>query len=186
MPQHRDTAMPIRYNSITNMATWQEMKQTPETLSAAIQVHIREGRAPCAFGIAMSKVPAKRWNTRADLYECLARARAHLDEAFREPIDLPHLAAIAGVSPYHLQRLFKEFFGASPNEHQRKLRLAAARALIESGTPVTDACFEVGFQSPSSFARFFRREYGIAPSELHRSSTDCGVGDRTSIHKNSC
>lgn len=138
-------------------------KGTPKTLSGAM-----EGRSPCAFGFAMSKVPAKRWTTRADLYECLARARAHLDEHFREPICLPELAAYVGVSPFHFQRLFKEFFGVSPNERQRSLRLQAAKALLESGTSVTEACFEVGFQSPSSFTRFFKREFGESPSAVRK------------------
>jgi len=109
-------------------------ERIPNTLPGA-----REGRTPCAFGFAMSKVPAKRWHTRADLYECLARARAHLDQRFREPICLPELATIAGVSPFHFQRLFKEFFGVSPNERQRSLRLLEARRLIEGGMGVTEA-----------------------------------------------
>lgn len=136
----------------------------PRTLSGAIR-----GRDPCSFGFAMAKVPAKRWNTRADLYECLARARSKLDEGFREPLCLVELAAYAGVSPFHFQRLFKEFFGVSPNERQRVLRLHAAKELIEKGMGVTLACFEVGFQSPSSFARFFKREFGVSPSSLRNS-----------------
>jgi len=140
-------------------------ERIPNTLPGA-----REGRTPCAFGFAMSKVPAKRWHTRADLYECLARARAHLDHQFREPICLPELAAIAGVSPFHFQRLFKEFFGVSPNERQRSLRLLEARRLIEGGMGVTEACFEVGFQSPSSFTRFFKREFGVSPVSLRASN----------------
>ena len=136
---------------------------TPKTLSGALQ-----GRSPCSFGFAMSKVPAKRWNTRADLYECLARARVKLDEGFREPLCLTELASFAGVSPFHFQRLFKEFFGISPNERQRSLRLHAARELIESGMSVTEACYDVGFQSPSSFARFFKREFGVSPGRLKR------------------
>jgi len=144
-----------------------EARVKPETLSAAVQDHKQSGgKTPCAFGFAMSKVPAKRWNTRADLYECLARARTRLDEQFREPLCLSELAAHAGVSQFHFQRLFKEFFGVSPNERQRSLRLQAAKELIENGMSVTEACFEVGFQSPSSFTRFFKREFGVSPSAL--------------------
>lgn len=113
----------------------------------------------------MSRVPAKRWNTRADLYECLKRAREHLDCHLSEPIPLQDLASNVGVSPFHFQRLFKEFFGGSPNEYVRTRRLARARELIQSGMGVTEACFEVGFQSPSTFTRFYRREFGESPSQ---------------------
>jgi AraC-like DNA-binding protein len=137
----------------------------PRALAEAVR-HETEatGRAPCGFGIAMSRVPAKRWTTRADLFDCLSKARKHLDERFAEPICLPDLAALVGVSPFHFQRLFKECFNASPNEYLRSRRLAEARSLIESGMSVTAACFEVGFQSPSSFSRFFKRAFGSSPS----------------------
>jgi len=139
----------------------------PTTLSAAVREHVEaSGRSPCAFGIAMSRVPAKRWNTRADLYECLKQAREVLDLHFSEPIPLRTLAANVGVSPFHFQRLFREFFGVSPNEHVRRRRLERAKALIESGTGVTEACYEVGFLSPSTFTRYFRREFGLSPREV--------------------
>jgi AraC-like DNA-binding protein len=154
----------ILFASLCNLSAF-VVKTRPETLSAAVQSQAQEGRQPCAFGIAMSRVPAKRWNTRADLYECLARARNHLDSHFREPINLSELATIAGVSPYHFQRLFKDFFGLSPNGHQRKLRLMAAKDLFKEGMSVTEACFEVGFQSPGTFTRFFKKEFGISPSQ---------------------
>jgi len=123
------------------------------------------GKAPCAFGIAMSRVPAKRWNTRSDLFDCLKRAREHLDAHLAEPVPLTELAASVGVSQFHFQRLFKEYFGASPNEYLRAARLQKARSLIQSGMTVTEACYEVGFQSPSTFTRYFRREFGISPSQ---------------------
>jgi AraC-like DNA-binding protein len=127
----------------------------PNSLAEAVREHVRvTGRSPCSFGFAMAK----------DLYECLARARAHLDERFAQPLCLADLARVAGVSPFHFQRLFKEFFGQSPNEHQRRMRLCAARDLILNGMSVTEACFEVGFQSPSSFSRFYKREFGVPPA----------------------
>lgn len=114
----------------------------------------------------MSRVPAKRWNTRADLFECLKQAREYLDIHFSEPIPLRALSANVGVSPFHFQRLFREFFNVSPNEYVRTRRLAHARTLIESGLGVTEACYEVGFQSPSTFTRYFRRQFGVSPSQV--------------------
>lgn len=115
----------------------------------------------------MSRVPAKRWNTRSDLFDCLKRAREHLDAHLCEPVSLAILAANVGVSRFHFQRLFKEYFGASPNAYLRTARLRTAKALIENGMPVTEACYEVGFQSPSTFTRYFRREFGISPRQAH-------------------
>jgi AraC-like DNA-binding protein len=162
-----------KFGCLMGVVREQEPRIKPETLSVAVQDHKQNpGRGPCAFGFAMSKVPAKRWNTRADLYECLARARSVLDEQFREPLCLSDLSAHAGVSQFHFQRLFKEFFGVSPNERQRSLRLQAAKELIEKGMSVTEACFDVGFQSPSSFTRFFKREFGVSPVSLRTAKVE--------------
>jgi len=142
-------------------------RKVPDSLTAAVREEIAEsGRAPCSFGIAMSKVSAKRWDTRADLYECLARARSHLEQDLRDPVKLPELAALVGVSPFHFQRLFKEFFGQSPHEFHRQRRLEWARSKIEDGMSVLEACVEAGFQSPSSFTRLFKRHFGQSPGSV--------------------
>ncbi len=141
--------------------------RVPSTLAAAVHEEVQAtGKAPCAFGIAMSRVPAKRWSTRSDLFDCLAKARARLDADPREPIQLGELAALVGVSPFHFQRLFKEFFGRSPLDYHRQIRLELAKRLIEEGTRVIEACTEVGFQSPSSFTRLFRRAFGVSPGKV--------------------
>lgn len=136
----------------------------PETLSRALESFVQSGKSPCAFGIAMSRVPARRWDTRADLYECLAKAKSALDRDFREPIKLAELSRLVGVSPFHFQRHFGEFYGMSPSAYRRSLRLREARALIAQGSSVVEACLDVGFQSVSTFTRYFRREFGESPS----------------------
>ena len=39
-----------------------------------------------------------------------------------------------------------------------------ARELLQAAMPVTHACYEVGFESVSSFSRLFRRMTGLTPS----------------------
>jgi AraC family transcriptional regulator len=89
----------------------------------------------------------------------------HSAEEFR----LDRLAAQAGLSKFHFQRLFKAATGVAPSRYQINLRLNEARRLLrETSMSVIDVALEVGYADPSNFARLFRRENGLSPSDYRR------------------
>ena len=86
-----------------------------------------------------------------------------------EDFNLAQLAAQAGLSKFHFQRLFKAATGVSPSRYQINLRMEEARRLLrETRLSVIDVALEVGYTDPSHFARLFRRETGLSPSEYRR------------------
>jgi AraC family transcriptional regulator len=90
---------------------------------------------------------------------------AHVAEDF----NLAQLAAQAGLSKFHFQRLFKAATGISPSRYHINLRMGEARRLLrETRMSVIDVALEVGYTDPSHFARLFRRETGLSPSEYRR------------------
>ena len=63
----------------------------------------------------------------------------------------------------------KELTGSTPNHLIINARLeAAARLLRESGRPVGEICYMVGFSSPSYFAKCFSKRYGVTPNSFGR------------------
>ncbi len=107
--------------------------------------------------------------TRAEVYRRLMRARDFIDASFHEQLTLAHMARVACLSLHHFQRLFKELFRETPHQYLTRRRLEAARALLtETERPVTDVCMSVGFENASSFARAFRRRFGLAPEDFRR------------------
>ena len=63
----------------------------------------------------------------------------------------------------------KQLTGSTPNHLIINARLeAAARLLRESGRPVGEICYMVGFSSPSYFAKCFSRRYGVTPNSFGR------------------
>lgn len=117
----------------------------------------------------MARVPAKKYRTRADVMECLLRAKALLDSRAFEPITLRTVAVEAGLSPFHFQKLFKRVYRVSPHAYLTKKRLARAHELLRSGElTVTETCFEVGFSSPAHFSRLFQRHFGVPPVQVRR------------------
>lgn len=67
------------------------------------------------------------------------------------PIPLDKLAATAGLSPSHFQRLFKQRVGISPKVYAQAVRDDRIRKALSQGQSVTRAIFDAGFGSASRF-----------------------------------
>jgi AraC family transcriptional regulator len=92
-----------------------------------------------------------------------------MTEHAAEEFNLERLAAQAGLSRFHFQRLFKSATGVSPSRYHINLRMNEARRLLrESKMSVVDVALEVGYTNPSHFAQLFRRETGLSPSDYRR------------------
>ncbi|MCW5936916.1 MAG: helix-turn-helix transcriptional regulator [Fimbriimonadaceae bacterium] len=117
---------------------------------------------PCPSALTMARIPAKKWGTREDVLRRLEGARRILDEA-QDRHSLPELARLADLSPYHFHRLFREAYGLTPQTYLRRRRLERAVALLKEGWAVNAVCAEIGFSSPSSFHRAYRKQFGHAP-----------------------
>lgn len=87
----------------------------------------------------------------------------HLDE----PLSMDELAAAAGYSRRHLERLFREAVGKTPGEFYRGLRLDRGRNLL-STTDLTlmEVAMACGFSTVSHFSKSFRARFGVAPTKL--------------------
>ena len=99
----------------------------------------------------------------------LRRARDHADLHYAEPLDLDALAAVAGISKYHFQRLFTATYGLSPAAHLSRRRVERAQDLLRAtNLTVTEVCHAVGFSSLGSFSSRFHELVGETPREFQR------------------
>ena len=107
--------------------------------------------------------------------------RPLLDAVAADPAgdhSLPALAGLAGVSPRHLSRLFREQLGTTPAAHVEALRLEAARILLEHGEGVTAAARRSGLGSDETLRRVFARHLGTTPSAYAARFRSTGTGHR--------
>jgi AraC family transcriptional regulator len=89
----------------------------------------------------------------------------HLAEEFH----LDRVAALAGLSKFHFNRLFKSATDVSPSRYHINLRMEQAkRQLRETKKSVVEIALDVGYATPSHFAQLFRRETGLSPSDYRR------------------
>ena len=92
--------------------------------------------------------------------------QAHLDQ----PLDVPTLAARAGLSERSFYRKFTDATGKTPAHFVESLRLDAARTLLGQGLPLKAIAGKIGLRSSARLGRAFERRFGMAPSlfrEMH-------------------
>lgn len=82
---------------------------------------------------------------------------------------LSELGKVAGLSRFHLLRVFSREVGLTPHAFQVQLRLHKARALIRQGKPLAQAALASGFSDQSHFSRHFKRVYGLTPGQYQKS-----------------
>jgi AraC-like DNA-binding protein len=95
----------------------------------------------------------------------MLRIRDRMDAAYAQPLDVPALARAAHTSPAHFSRQFRATFGETPHRYLQRRRVERAMELLrETERPVTEICFDVGFNSLGTFSRTFRAVVGEPPS----------------------
>src|SRR6478609_995569 len=81
------------------------------------------------------------------------------------------IAAIAGVSRFHLVRAFAEVTGLSVMRYVRARRLSeAAKALADGAPDILNLALEADYGSHEAFTRAFRDHFGVTP-EMVRATT---------------
>ncbi|MEL4014983.1 bifunctional DNA-binding transcriptional regulator/O6-methylguanine-DNA methyltransferase Ada [Dryocola clanedunensis] len=72
-------------------------------------------------------------------------------EASPEALTLEAVAASVAMSPFHFHRIFKSIVGVTPSAWQKALRARRLREQLTKSGTVTQAAYDAGFQSGSSF-----------------------------------
>jgi transcriptional regulator GlxA family with amidase domain len=88
-----------------------------------------------------------------------------MDRHYAQDLDLPAVAAVAGVSKYHFVRAFEATYGETPMRYLGRRRIERAQDLLRhANLTVTEVCMAVGFTSLGSFSGRFSRLVGMTPT----------------------
>lgn len=99
----------------------------------------------------------------------IARAREFIAEKLGEDIDLADCAQVAHMSPFYFCKMFKRDTGLSFTDYVSRLRTEKAKSLLlDPNVRVSEAAFDVGFQSLSQFNRVFKKVTGYSPTDYRR------------------
>jgi transcriptional regulator GlxA family with amidase domain len=101
---------------------------------------------------------------RSALQEVQRWVTAHPDD--NHSVDA--LAGRAGLSPRHFARLFRHEVGITPSAWVEKIRVEAARSLLEAGDAPKHVAAACGFSDVDTLRRAFARLLGVTPAEYRR------------------
>lgn len=85
---------------------------------------------------------------------------------------LAELAARAGLSPFHFQRLFKRWAGVSPKQFASFLTLEHAKTTLERSASVLNTAFDVGLSGGSRLHDLFVAVEAMTPGEYKAQGRD--------------
>jgi AraC family transcriptional regulator of adaptative response/methylated-DNA-[protein]-cysteine methyltransferase len=93
--------------------------------------------------------PCQRCHPSTACGKPLDEIRAHIEANLDRQVPLAELGRLVKLSPFTVQRLFKQSLGVSPLQYQRTLRAGALRNALKQGATVTNAIYEAGYGSSS-------------------------------------
>lgn len=120
---------------------------------------------------AAKSYPYDQHNTSA-WPEAVQAAAAYLRTYYFRPIGLEEMAEAAGISKYHLARLFHRKTGMTPIQFLTKLRIEKSIELLRNTTfSVEHIAEQVGYANGNYFCKKFRDAVGMSPGQF-RSGED--------------
>jgi AraC family transcriptional regulator of adaptative response/methylated-DNA-[protein]-cysteine methyltransferase len=121
----------------------------------------------------------------ADGHEALVAELCRAIDAAEQPPTLQELARRAGLSAWHLQRVFKQATGITPHAYAAAARARRVRAELARSATVTEAIYEAGYQSNGRFYAESGGLLGMTPTRYRAGGTateirfavaDCSLG----------
>lgn len=81
------------------------------------------------------------------------------------------MSKVLGISRVHLYKKMVSVTGKTPIEFIRLIRLKrAAQLLRESQLNISEVAYQVGFNNPKNFSKYFKEEFGQLPSHYQKRS----------------
>ena len=93
------------------------------------------------------------------------------DNIARSDLSVEELSQALGMSRVHLYKKLVNITGKTPIEFIRVIRLKrAAQLLRQSQQNVSEVAYQVGFNNPKYFSKYFKEEFGVLPSNYQESA----------------
>lgn len=98
-------------------------------------------------------------------YSRIEKAIIYLKDHFKEQPDLDEVARQVHVSPFHFQRMFKEWAGVSPKKFLQFISIEHAKSLLQQRLSLSDVSFETGLSGTGRLHDLFISIEGMTPGE---------------------
>jgi transcriptional regulator GlxA family with amidase domain len=142
--------------------------EVAQVVARWLVVFLRRPGGQSQFAVPVWTRPAEREPIQA------AQAEVHADPG--ADLSVPVLAAHVGLSARHFTRLFHQQVGVAPGRYVEKVRVEAARRLLETErTGVGTIAARCGFGTAETMRRAFLRQLGVSPDQYRQRFTIVSV-----------
>ena len=118
-----------------------------------------------------SRQPGSIANRLRDGPDQLAGAIHIMAENIENPLAMPELVSLCGISLRQLERLFRKHLNATPISHYASLRLERAYELLtQTNLPFAEIAIASGFGSVSNLSKKVKAQFKLAPLEIREKS----------------
>jgi AraC-like DNA-binding protein len=108
-------------------------------------------------------------------HRAVARARELMGEEYGADLSLTVLAREAGLSPWHLVRVFERETGVTPHAYLTQVRVERARQRLAGPDRIADIAAECGFADQAHLTRLFKRQTGMTPGNFRKNLQNPGA-----------
>ena len=127
----------------------------------------RSGVIRCARCVRRPFVPTHRTTTISLRTELYREATAIVEAEYASDLSLDDIARRIASSRRQLQRAFAEIGRTTFRNHLTAVRMRrAAELLATGGMTVREVANRVGYRQPAQFAKAFRRQWQVSPSDF--------------------
>lgn len=98
-------------------------------------------------------------------YERIEKAIGYIADNFQQQPDLDEVAKQVHVSPFHFQRMFKDWAGVSPKKFLQYISAEHAKTLLKQNMSLSDVSYETGLSGASRLHDLFISIEGMTPGE---------------------
>ena len=119
-------------------------------------------------------------------FERIEKAIRYIQENFKSQPELDEVASHIYLSPFHFQKLFKEWAGVSPKKFLQFISIKHAKKMLQDNHTIADATYETGLSGTGRLHDLFISIEGMTPGEyknggehlqLHYSFAETPFGD---------
>lgn len=97
------------------------------------------------------------------------RIKNYIDTYYYEPLTTKDIANRLGISSRYVNTIFKDYYKKTPMQYLAEVRIEVAKKLLtESDKDIVTICFEVGYETLSTFYRIFKNITQVSPNQYRK------------------
>jgi AraC family transcriptional regulator len=106
--------------------------------------------------------------------KAVSKTIKYMKENINEELTSEKMAEVAGYSPYHFSRIFKDVTGVSPRHYLSALRIEAGKEHLIDSTlnSILKTVLKIGFRSMGTFSSKFKQFVGQSPKQFQKNAVN--------------